>query len=321
VPRRIDAVLAVLWALGGLVVAGYFCWLALGPGSIGSPVGLLVLAVVALVGFSVVAWRHLRRDREAQARRTSGPVGGWAGRRPDDDSGRVTEEPVTEEPVTAERVTAERVAADPPRLSDAGKAELARVVGIADRAGLFAPRPPAPADLTEAVADAGEPVTIDAVLAAVEEADFWRPGFRPEDHLAALAFHASHTEQFAETLHGQVEDLARLIGDVLTVRLTGVEVTDGRTRLSLELGTRTTTLEYRGAAKYLSTVLHVAVARALHELAPAGGPRLAWTWSDQGVWLAALRTTTVEALNAELGRALTEPWGWVDEQEPMAAGD
>ncbi|MCD2197037.1 hypothetical protein LQ327_27060 [Actinomycetospora endophytica] len=312
---RIDAVLAVLWALGGVVVAGYFCYLALGPPALGSPVPLVVLAVVALVGFSTVAWRHHRRDRETRAERSSGPVGGWVGRRVPDDGG---------------RVAGGRDPAAPPQLSDRGKAELARIVGIADHAGLFAPRAPAPVDLVEAVADGGEPVTLDVVLAAVEEADFWRPGFRAEDHLAALAFHASHTEQLAETLRGQVEDLARLVGDVFTVRLVDVDLTaGGRTRLGLELGPvggprHRRTLDYRGAATYLSTELHVAVAGALRAATPpssSGWPRLAWTWSDQGVWLAALRGTSVEALDAELGRAIADPWCWVDEQEPVAAGD
>ena len=48
--------------------------------------------------------------------------------------------------------------------------------------------------------------------------------------------------------------------------------------------------------------------------------RLAWLWVDQGVWITALRGgTTVEALNAEL--AGSEPWEWVDEQAPTAAGE
>jgi hypothetical protein len=79
-------------------------------------------------------------------------------------------------------------------------------------------------------------------------------------------------------------------------------------------------LDYLGDDKYLSTVLHVAVARALRTLDP-DAPRLAWTWSDQGVWLAALRPAAFEALNRELGRALLDPWRWVDTQEPVAAGD
>jgi hypothetical protein len=184
------------------------------------------------------------------------------------------------------------------------------------------------------VADAGEPVTLDVVLAALEEAASWRPGFRAEDHLRALAFHDSHVEQLPETLEAQVADLDRLAGDALDVRLRGVDLADEgravRTRLRLEFATAGGTvdgaggdeqaLDYRGDPKDLSTVVHVAVARALRAAAPRG-PWLAWTWSDQGVWLAAVRPAALEPLNRELGRALLEPWRWVDAQEPVAAGD
>ena len=53
-----------------------------------------------------------------------------------------------------------------------------------------------------------------------------------------------------------------------------------RTRLRLVIGEQERELDYPGQPKYLSTVLHVSVARAL---AAAGAPRQqAWTWSDQG---------------------------------------
>ena len=109
------------------------------------------------------------------------------------------------------------------------------------------------------------------------------------------------------------------------MRLREVDLADDggavRTRLRLELSTGDDrVLDYRGDPKYLSTVVHVAVARALHAAAPKG-PWLAWTWSDQGVWLAVLRPAALEPLNRELGRALLEPWRWVDTEEPVAAGD
>ncbi len=179
------------------------------------------------------------------------------------------------------------------------------------------------------MADGGEPVTLDVVLAALDEVDFWRPGFRAADHRRALAFHDAHVEQLPETLEAQVADLDRLAGDALDVRLREVDLTDDgravRTRLRLALTTAAGetdawVLDYRGDPKSLSTVLHVAVARALREAAPQG-PWLAWTWSDQGVWLAALRPAALEPLNRELGRALLEPWRWVDAEEPVAAGD
>jgi hypothetical protein len=166
------------------------------------------------------------------------------------------------------------------------------------------------------------------VLAAIEEAGSWRPGFRAEDHLRALAFDHSRVEQLPGTLAAQVADLDRLAGDALSVRLLDADLADDgravRTRLRLRFSTaggeEDRVLDYRGAPKDLSTVLHVAVARALREAAPEG-PWLAWTWSDQGVWLAALRPAALEPLNRELGRALLEPWRWVDAEEPVAAGD
>ncbi len=311
----IDDVLAVLWGVCGLGIAGYFVRLGLQNRDMGaSGLPLLVLAGVVLVGFTTVAVRHRRRAREERAARHSGPVGGWRvgprpPRRPDR---RRAPAPVAGPPP------------DPPELSASGRAALAHVVGVANRAGLFAPRAPRPVDLVEAVAVAGEPVTLEVVLAAIGEAASWHPGFRARDHLAALAFHDAHGEQLPGTLAAQVADLDRVAGDALDVRLREVDLTDegraARTRLRLALGDEERTLDYRGDPWQLSTVVHVEVARALRAAAPEG-PWLAWTWSDRGVWLAALRPAVLEPLNRELGRALEGPWRWVDEEEPVAAGD
>jgi hypothetical protein len=201
-------------------------------------------------------------------------------------------------------------------LSEEGRGELVRVLGVLADAGVLAPGVPDPVDLEEGVADAGEPVTAGMVLGAIGEADFWHPGFRDADHLANLAFHDGHSEQLADTLRGQVDDLARLTRDALTVRLENLEITDDRHHLRLRLGDDVADLAYPGAWKYLSTVVHVAVARA----ARAHGVRLAWLWVDQGVWLTTLHRTTVEQLNADLDAPAYERWEWVDEQEPTAAG-
>ena len=76
---------------------------------------------------------------------------------------------------------------------------------------------------------------------------------------------------------------------------------------------------YDGAAKYLSTEVHVALARIMRER--VSGLRLAWLWSDQGVWLSGLPDGSVDGLNTALGAAAGEGWQWVDEQEPVAAGE
>ncbi|GAA4887204.1 hypothetical protein [Actinomycetospora straminea] len=121
-------------------------------------------------------------------------------------------------------------------------------------------------------------------------------------------------EQFADDLPAQVDDLARLVGDALTVRLEHVEVTDeGRHHLQLRLGDAVEDLDYPGHPKYLSTVVHVAVARA----ALSNGTRLAGLWVDQGVWLAVPRAG-LEELNRDAPDH--ERWTWVDEDEPVAAG-
>jgi hypothetical protein len=320
----LDDVLAVLWGACGVGLAVYFVVLGRENDDMGaSPVPPFVFAAVVLAGFSIVAVRHARRGREARAQQRP-----RAARTPSRPS----------RPLRPSRPAAEEPRPAPSELSPSGRAALAHVVGVADRAGLFAPRAPVPADLVEAVADAGEPVTLDVVLAALEEAGFWRPGFRAEDHLRALAFHDSHVEQLPDTLERQVADLDRLAGDALRVRLLAVDLADdgGAVRTRLRLGFSTgggdedralddraldgRALDYRGDPKYLSTVLHVAVAGALRAAAP-DGPWLAWTWSDQGVWLAALRPAALEPFNRELGRALLDPWRWVDAEEPVAAGE
>jgi hypothetical protein len=214
-----------------------------------------------------------------------------------------------------------------PTLSAPGRHELARLVATLGGAGLLVPRVPQPDELEEAVADWGEPVTVGAVLGALEETQYWRPTFRPGDHLAALAFHDSQVEQGSDAVTAQVGDLARLVADALDVRLAALEMREVgsvvSTRVRLVLGGQEHRLDYAGHVKRLSTVLHVTVARALR--ASSGTrpdrPRLAWLWTDQGVWLAVLRRgMTVEQLNAEVGDQ-AERWSWVDEEQPIAAGE
>jgi hypothetical protein len=111
-----------------------------------------------------------------------------------------------------------------PALSPEGRKELDRVVAVLAEAGVFAPRAPDPAQLSEAVADAGEPVLVEAVLMAGEEAAFWHPGFRSAEHSANLAFHDSHVEQFADVLQAQIDDVVRLAGAGLAGVSAGIEV-------------------------------------------------------------------------------------------------
>lgn len=205
-----------------------------------------------------------------------------------------------------------------------GRRELARVVTVLAGAGVLAPDTPDPAQLREAAADYEEPVTAEIALRAIAEADWYHPGFRASDCCANLAFHTSHTEQFPEVLQAQVDDLVRLAGEGLADVTAVIEVgrPDGRripTVIRLTVGGEERALAYAGAAKYLSTVPHVELARILRERAT--GRRLAWLWSDQGVWLSGLADGAVERLNLELATPESEGWAWVDEEPPHAAGD
>ncbi|MDT0348176.1 hypothetical protein [Pseudonocardia charpentierae] len=227
----------------------------------------------------------------------------------------------------AERVASPppRSPADPPRLSPEGERELTRIVAVLAAAGVFAPRAPDPADLHGPVADQGEPITVEGVLAALDEADYYVPGFDAAAYSANLAFHVSHGEQLAEVLREQVGDLVRLGGGRLADVTAAVDLTYRpgtarvRTVIRLVVDEAEQVLAYDGAAKYLSTEVHVALARILRERGM--DRRLAWLWSDQGVWLSGLPDGAVDGLNTALGAAAGEGWQWVDEQEPVAAGE
>ncbi len=218
-----------------------------------------------------------------------------------------------------------RPAPAPAPLSPAGRREVARIVDVLAAEGVFVPRAPDPEDLAEAVADHGAPVTADVVLAALDEAGFHHPRFRLHDHSTNLAFHHSHTEQSAEVVQGQAADVRRLAGgglDDVTVAVTIREPVGPAYPTLLRVtvdGTERELLDYPGAAKHLSTVLHVVLARILR--GRATGRRLAWLWSDQGVWLTGLADGGVDRLNAALGPAAGEGWEWVDELPSTAAGD
>jgi hypothetical protein len=199
-------------------------------------------------------------------------------------------------------------------------------VAVLTGAGVFVPQAPDPAHLTEAVADRGEPVTAYAALSALHEADYYHPQFRMAHHDANLAFHDSHVEQDPDGLREQAADLVRLAGDGLTDVPVTIEIDpvgsnptmpEHSVPTRIRVGERV--LDYAGDVKYLSTVLHVELATVLRRRGT--GRRLAWLWSDQGVWLTGVADGEVERLNAALGPAADEGWEWVDEQPPTAAGD
>ena len=135
---------------------------------------------------------------------------------------RAAERPAEQQPPAPQHEPAG--SAPRPALSPEGRKELDRVVTVLAEAGVFAPRAPDPAQLSEAVADAGEPVLAGSVLMAVEEAAFRHPGFQASQYAANLAFHDSHVEQFADVLQAQVDDVVRLAGAGLAGVSVGIEV-------------------------------------------------------------------------------------------------
>lgn len=208
-----------------------------------------------------------------------------------------------------------------PDLTPGGERDARRVLGALGAAGVLAPEVPDLDDLREALADHGEPIDADTLLSALGEADWWRPGLDLARSTANVVRHDSHVEQDADTLRVRAADVLRLLdrNDV------GVEVELGRsegravpTRLRITGAGDEQVVSYTGDPKYLSTYLHVALARALRV---EGRPRLAWLWGDQGVWLSVLADGAVERLAADLGPAGGEGWAWVDEQEPFGAGE
>ncbi len=214
-----------------------------------------------------------------------------------------------------------------PQLAPARKGLVRRVVTLLGDEGVFAPEVPDPAMLFEGVADWDGPVTQAAVLGALDEANYWHPDFDPERCMANVVMHNSHAEQFEETLRRQIADLERLAGGALDVRDVAIDLTllDGPgphppCTIGMTVNGDPVTLTYAPAGKYLSTYIHVALARALK--AANCGKRLAWLWCDQGAWIACLPDGAVERLNAGPGfdKAGFDGWDWIDVGDPIAAG-
>lgn len=197
--------------------------------------------------------------------------------------------------------------------------EVRRIVDVLRGAGVLTAVPP-----EGELPDGDDVLAADVLSAAYEQLCVRAPlHVDPVAELGPVAFHDSHVEQLTDSLAHQVADLVRLGGlDDVTV---DVELDDRSptavvpTTLRITDGTGVRTATYAGAAKYLSTVVHVELARLLHRRST--GTRLAWTWNDQGVWLTALTGVTVDELNTALGPAAGDGFTWVDQEEPIAAGE
>ncbi len=217
-----------------------------------------------------------------------------------------------------------------PELSPQGAAEVDRLVAVLSRAGILSPDAPDPRYLYPAVADLGEPVTVHGILRSLNEVGYWYPDVDAGRYRGHLAQHENHVEQWEDYLTEQVADLAELAGGAVPVEIDRIQqefVDDGtnvlRNRLELTVGGQPLHLDYLGVAKYLSTVLHVRIARAL---LAAGAPlRIAWLVEDD-ILLSGLPDQDLDRLNADLGLSPADPqgwggWTWVDECEPEALGE
>lgn len=302
---------ALVELTAAVVVAAWFIWIGVQAESAAAAdrstldrVAPFLLGAAGAVGLGSLALRSWRTAERARGSAPSPP------RRP------TAPMPTSDPPP--------RASPPPAALSAEGQQELARVVAALAAAGVLAPNTPDPAQLREAAADYGEPVTAESVLRAMNEADWYHPGFAASAYSANLAFHASHSEQLGHVLQTQVADLVRLAGEGLAdvtavVELDRPEGGQVSTVIRLAVGAEELSLVYAGAIKYLSTVLHVALAQILRDRGT--GRRLAWLWGDQGVWLSGLADGGVERLNTVLPGPATEGWAWVDEQPPHAAGE
>lgn len=309
-PRRwtSDHLVATVEALCAVVVIGYCVSIALTPGT--SPVFPLLLAAVVgggLLTMAVISRRKGSRTPPPPPTPVPPPMSGpTPGPGPSAASG--------PDPMPSGSGT---------RVQAGESAEVRRIVDALVRAGVLT----VALELPDAALP-GHDITPADVLSAFDEQLGLRepPGSLPLTEFGPLAFHDSHTEQLGATLREQVADLIRLGGltDVaVEVELefdsstpavpTTLVITDGRSTD----GPRT--VAYVGATKYLSTVVHSELARLLRRRAT--GTRLAWTWNDQGVWITALTGVGVDELNADLGSAAGARFTWVDEEEPIAAGE
>lgn len=213
-----------------------------------------------------------------------------------------------------------------PELSTHRQKEVRRTVRMMAAHGLFVPEVPDPALLFAGVAEQDAPVKPDIVLNAMGEVDYYHPGTDAARWSGNLVMHDSKAEQDEAA---QIADIARLAGGALDVREVRVRygaVPDHplvrQVDVMMTVNGESVALSYVGHGKYLSTLIHHALAVRLRD--GGSGKRLAGLWvADQGVWLSVLADGAVEALNAELKPGVRSDlaWGWVDEAEPFAAGE
>lgn len=119
-----------------------------------------------------------------------------------------------------------------PELSPARKSGVRRIVTALGAHGVFAPDVPDPALLYAGVADADDSVSIELVIAAACEVDYYHPGTDPARFLGNLVMLDTKAGQDPDYLRQQVADLARIAGpgfDVSDVVVDAIWPPAGRT--------------------------------------------------------------------------------------------
>ena len=205
-----------------------------------------------------------------------------------------------------------------PKLEVARQARVRHVVATLSQYGLFRPEAPDPALLFAGIADNDLAGDVADVLAGLEEVPFYHPGVDPQRWLANCSLHGTQCEQ---DVGWQLVDLARLVDGTAAIVPGTVETgPTGQIRAAWTVDGVPHETSWQGHPKYLSTHLHVAIARIVR--AAGTGRRLAWLWDDMGAYVSLLDDGAVEALNAALGLEGDGPyrWDWIDQAEPFAAG-
>jgi hypothetical protein len=206
------------------------------------------------------------------------------------------------------------------QLSEKSRQQLDRAIFALKSFGVFSPDSPKSEMLIEAIIDYGEPVTLDAVFTALDEANCYHLGFSRSRYDANLAFLPSKTEQLKKTIEAQVLAILALYRDDTVFSDIFVFVADdNKVRITCVLNGENFECVYSRSAKYLSTEPFVALAKHLYKLERT--KRLACLWTDQGAYITRLTNGKLGALNKALGKALTVngTFSWLDEEEGFDA--
>lgn len=202
-----------------------------------------------------------------------------------------------------------------PELSANKQAQVRRVVKVMAQAGVLIPTAPDPALLYAGAAEMDWSIQPDVILLALQEADYYHPGFDPAPHLANLAFHDTQVETPVERIEAMIRDLERLSAGALAI--TDLQVTQDilddaertvRTRATMTINGAPLTVVEDHHFKYFPIGLHPAIAAHM----PAQ-LRFANLWVDQGVFVTALPPGAVEAMNEALKLTSNSRcfWDWI----------